>query len=588
MQLSGCSSGSSSGSSGGDSSALSLTGSLSLTSTSQSFAKKVHSNSITQLGRIGDDYVSMQSIDLTAYTVTCSTTTSPVLYGTSSVSADGSFKVSIAGAENKPMSCFLVDGAGVRQADFIISDSSKKDLNGANQISGTATYKKSADLGAVNFDPNAGEVTVPKASISSSVNDEAPSDASVFDPTGNWTIGSLDFTAPQGVKEPCAENNNSCKGPPGGMTLYLKLWKGIQTADSANVYGLQLWEGESKFTSCGSKIGLTSTVKSSIGVDFSQNGSSDDVFSFASSVSNFNDQISNSTGNVTLTNNWKMNTARTQWDMNPNCGPRDLTIGGVTYTNSWVCGPDSSSRYQAQLGGGCQDLEGRPVQLQDWSGISCGSMTTASNGIRTVSCTGSATINSVTKSVTCTNKWAVTDSSYVVQTSSGVNFNWTDLNASQIASNTLCSSISTGTESQKIAQAQCYAGYYDRSGMREANACLPRVDMDWSATTAANFIKVDNIRPNGLVFFEQYKPFSDGSGGTMVTRQEHYDGVQVNGNSWVNCHVIEIGGLTIKKISDTKLLATYQQSTVTTSTSKPACLAEFNGARETFMFYLTK
>ena len=572
---------------------LSLSGSLSLSSTTQSFAsQKLGVNPITSLGKITDEQVSAMSLDLTTFTVSCVTTSTPIRSGTGAVAADGSFSISIEGGTNQPLSCSLVDAQGDRQADFIISDSSKKDLNGASQISGTTTYTRDANLGSVTFDPNAGEVTVPKSNIADAVNDTAPSSASVFDPTGTWTISAVDFTLPSGVKGPCTGGGGGgggCQGPPDGQAIYLKLWQGLQTATGADIHGLQVWESPSQFASCGSKIGLTSAIKTEIGVDFSANGSADAPFSFVSSVASFNDQITSATGTVNLTDNWKMDTATAQWNINPNCGPRDITIGGISYNNAWICGPDLANNYQMQLGGGCvQDSNGSPVQLNDWSGISCGSMSVDGDGIRTMSCTGSAMINSVSTAVTCSNKWVVTDSAYAVISSSGTNFNWNDMNASQISSGTLCSAIPSGTESGRIAQLQCYAHYYYMSGMERASACLPRIDMDWSATTSANFVIVDEIRPSGLIFFEQYKPFADGNGGTMITRQEHYNGVQVNGNSWVNCRVIEIGGLTIKKISDTKMLATYQQSTVTTSTTKPACMAEFTGARETFVFYINK
>ncbi len=99
---------------------------------------------------------------------------------------------------------------------------------------------------------------------------------------------------------------------------------------------------------------------------------------------------------------------------------------------------------------------------------------------------------------------------------------------------------------------------------------------------------VVSFRPQSLIFMEQFNPFSDGSGGSILSRQEGYRGVQVSSNNFVNCKVIETGALTIKKISDTKMLATYQSSEITTSTSKSACLANFTGARSTYVFYLTK
>ncbi len=271
--------------------------------------------------------------------------------------------------------------------------------------------------------------------------------------------------------------------------------------------------------------------------------------------------------------------------------PNDITAGSTTYSNAWVCGPDTSGDYQAQLGGGCQVVgTGENVDVRDWSGInSCSMVATDANGIQSNTCSGSTSIEGVPTNVSCTNKWAVVNASFVVQ--SGGNFNWTEMNASQISSaggTTLCSAMPGGTEKNNIAKLQCYAEYYERSGMGHSDSvCLPSVEMDWTATTAANFINVDLIRPEGLVFFERFNPFPDGSGGAMNTREEHFEGVQV-GNSWVNCRVIESGGFSIKKISDTKMLATYTSSTITTSTSKPACLGRFNGSRETFMFYLNK
>jgi hypothetical protein len=528
-----------------------------------------------------------QAVDITQYKVSCATTTTPIQSGTASIGSDGTFTVSIPSAANKPLSCFLTDSAGTKAADFMISDSSNKDLNGNDSTSTNATFKQNASLGNINFDPNAGEVTVPATNIASAISTEKPAAAAVFDPTGAWTIGAIDFTPPSGTKAPCDSGDNTCKGPPKGQQIYFKLWKGVKTADSSDIFGLQLWQSQSKYASCGSKIGLTSTIKTQLGVDFSANGSSDAGFTFATSVASFTDSLNSTTGTVNLTNGWKMDTAKLQHDVNTACGPHDITAGSTTYSNAWVCGPDSSGDYQAQLGGGCVNASNQNVDVRDWSGITCGSVTTNSDGIKSNTCTGTPSINGTPTAVTCTNKWAVVNGSYAVQ--SGGDFNWSEMSGTVKTATTLCSALANGgsSEALKIAQLQCYAEHFDRSGMREASACLPQVDMDWSATTAANFEKVDAIRPQGLIFFEQYKPFTDGTGGTMTTRQEHFEGVQVK-DSWVNCRVIETGSLSVKKITDSKMLATYQSATITTSTAKPACLGKFTGARESFVFYLSK
>lgn len=562
-------------------SSLSISGNLSVSNSAQSMS----------VGAMSEEAVSAMATDLTLYTVKCATTTTPILSGSGTVAADGSFSVSIIGGAGQPMSCFLVLGTE-RAADFLITDATKTDLNGQSQVSGTATFNADANMGAITFDPNSGEVTVPAINIAGVV-DTAVATGVIFDPSGTWTIGAVDFTLPDGVKGPVAAScasggGEGCNGPPSGQAIYMKLWKGLKTSDSSDIYGLQLWNSAGAALSCGNKIGLTSEIKTAIGVDFSANGAADAAFVFPTSVVGFHDSVASSDATFSLVDGWKMSSATSRYEINTGCGPQNVTIGGVTYSNAWVCGPDTSSDYQVQLGGGCvNSATSAPVQVTNWSGFSCSS-STDSNGIQTSTCSGSTSINSVTTAVTCTNKWAVTNASYVVNPTG--NFNWSEMNSSKIASGTLCSDGAfTGTPAKLIAQAQCYANYYWQSGFeREENTCVPKIDMDWSATTVADFIKVDKIRPNGLVFFEQFKPFSDGSGGTMVTRQEHYEGVNVNGDSWINCRVIDTGGLTVKKISDTKLLATYQSSQVTTSITKPACLAKFNGKRETFVFYVTK
>jgi len=569
--------GSSSGSSSGGSSALNVSGTLSVATASQKIAQA-----------IPEDRLATLTADLSQYKVVCATNSVPVKHGTGTVNSDGTFSVNIDGAAGEPMSCFMVDSSDTKVADFLISDSSNKDLNGNSQVSSSAAFKSDASLGSVSLDLNAGEVTVPASHISDSLDTTKPTTGSVFDPTGAWTIGSVDFTVPAGVKSPCASNANhdSCHGPTAGQEIYLKRWKGSKVSDSTDVYGLQVWEGLSKFQACGSKIGLTTTAKNQIGVDFSANGTTaDSTFTFPNSVT-FTDQILSASSTPTLTDGWKMSTAKTQWSMNSKCGPQDITLGTTAYSNAWVCGPDNGSRYQVSLGGGCVDSANKPVQVNNWSGMSCGSPTIDTAGIRNQTCTGTASVNGQSTTVTCTNKWAITDSSYVAITNPATNFAWNDL--TQIASGTLCSAMPTTTEQDKISQLQCYAQYYQNSGIRDANACLPKVDMDWSAKLASRFTMVDDIRPEGLVFFEQYKAFPDGSGGSLLTRQEHFDGVSLDGTSWVNCRVIETGGLTIKKVSDSKLLVSYQSSTITTSLTKPACLAKFNGARETYLFYMTK
>ena len=521
------------------------------------------------------DSLAAESVDITALKVVCSTTSAPVVSGSASIAGDGSFKVNIEGAQNQPLSCYLADSGGVKKADFLISDSSKLDLRGNQTVAATTAYKKDASLGTINYDSTAGEVTVPAANVASVIAPVAATAAPLaFDPSGAWTISPVDFTLKPEVRGAC--EGGDCDGPPNGQALYLKIWEGLQTSDNSTIYGLQVWESPGAYAACGSKVGLSSADKTSLGISFPTAGAADAAFTYSTSVANFADPISGLTSTVTIAQDYKMSTAKTTYALQPGCQARDITIGGIIYSNAWVCGPDAGhSTYQVQLAGGCRTSAGTSVQVNDWNGLTCPSPVMDSDRVFTQTCSGTKTIDSVATAVTCTNTYAVLDSAFhpVV----GI-FDYSALPA-QIASGSSCSGIADAALGK-----QCYANYYSQSRIgKSASACLPKVKYDWSTAD----IYVDKNHPSQLVFFEQFKPFPDGSGGSMLARQEHYEGVQVNGN-FVNCHVLETGGLTIKKVNANRLLATYQSSKITTSVSKPACLAGFAGKRTTFMFYLNK
>jgi len=95
LALAGCSGGGGSLPSGD---ALNISGVLSLGNSSQSIEKVlaiVHARS--------EESVSIMSVDLTQYKVSCSTNSAPIHTAIASVGADGSFSVSIEGASGEPL-----------------------------------------------------------------------------------------------------------------------------------------------------------------------------------------------------------------------------------------------------------------------------------------------------------------------------------------------------------------------------------------------------------------------------------------------------------------------------------------------------
>ncbi|MBK7963607.1 MAG: hypothetical protein IPK04_21880 [Bdellovibrionales bacterium] len=472
------------------STAVAVTGTLSAASTAQGM------NSLMSAFSDGDS--DNEGLAVSDYSVVCATTSAPILSGTGVVGTDGRFSVTIDGAVGKPMACYMVNAAGVKAADFLVEDTSSKDLNGKAEKVTTMTPSSGVSMDTVVFDAAKGEVTVSKSVIASSLSTTRAT--SVFDPTGAWTLGPVDFTLPSGVKAPCTaaeQAAHTCNGPPEGQSVYMKMWTGTKTADSSPIYGLQLWNSESKYTGCGSRVGLSASQKTDIGVSFAAQATADQEFAFPTSVT-FTDQILSASSSPTLTDNWKMSTAKTRYAFNPNCGPVNVTIGSLSYTNAWRCGPDASSDYQIGLGGGCTiNSTGANVQVSNWTGITCGSASTDADGVKSVSCTGNTPINSVSTAVTCTHKWVVVNSSNVVQPSGS--FNYGEMSGG-IAADTLCSAIPTSSNAGQMAQLRCYADYYYQSGLaNNGSSCMPRVNTDWSASTPADFIHKD-FRPEGLVF----------------------------------------------------------------------------------------
>ena len=311
------------------------------------------------------------------------------------------------------------------------------------------------------------------------------------------------------------------------------------------------------------------------------------AFAFPTTLT-FNDSTnSNASTTATITNGYQLSTATAAYTQN-NCVGVTVTVSGVQ-TPGWKCGPDSHGIYSISAGGGCKLANGTAVQpsQSDWSSSTGCTNTTLSGGYSQSSCTVTV---SGSGTATCTNVGGIFNSDNTPYTG-GSNFDFSSV-ATLVTAGANCSTTDTSTEIGKITKALCYANYYQSSGANQtAGSCLPKIQANWSATSATDAVSVD-FGPNNLVFENQYVPNPDGSGGSLLTRQEEYNGVQIkdsSGNSqYVPCHVIDTGGLSFIKVPNGggKLLVTYVSSQVTTDVSKPACAAAYKGTKQTYMFYV--
>lgn len=517
------------------------------------------------------------------------------------IAADGTFSVSITGALNAAVNCSVLDSSGAMVAQFLMKDSSKPDMNGNAQVNDSPTFgSANTKLGNLTVNLDTGDVVIPPAQVVDANGNSALATNTVtnpVDPTGSWTIADVDFTKPKGVEGTCAQGAQDCNGPPVGQRIYLNRLQGKSTVDGSTVYGMQVWQDQSggdpkaAMDACGDMTGLTPADATAAKVDLSSYGTKNGAFSFTTSITD-----PHTSGAATITNGYQASTATAAWSMQA-CFPKTITSGSKTY-NTFVCGPDTAgasspgNRYQASLGGGCTDsTTGAAINNIDWSQVtswtSCSNTPGTPTGFYTNTC--SATYKG-TQSITCTNSFGVfNDAALTTPSASSGGGNPPYFNFGGVA--TLMTQGQTcSTVSDSLTQANCYAQYY-QNYLQGATGCLPQVQTDWSATTAAGFVHVD-FRPQSLVFMEKLN-YSDSNSAGMLTEQTQNRGVQVqdsSGNSsFVSCGVVQKGGLSFKKISDTKLLATYTSSMINTSTDKPACVgASWNGQKQKFIFYLKK
>lgn len=527
----------------------------------------------------------LTSVDLTGYDMYCLTVSNPPTAGIGHISSDGTFTIAISGAHGKKLACYVLDESLEVKATLVIRDTSETSMTGGgNKTTDSAAFDTDADLGTISLDLNEGEALVDLSSIHSTTGGSAIAQTTLsaseaFDPTGNWTIGPVDFTLPRGYRGPCTSQGpgQDCEGPPNGMTLYLKRLTGRSTADATvPKYVLMLWQSEDSFTACGSKLGVTAQEAQNYGIDLSDYSAALGPFSFSTSVT-----LEGQT--VTITDNWKLSSAASQWEMR-DCGPIEVTLGGTAY-KAWKC-IESDGDTQIGIGGGCVNSANTPVQVTDWSGITHCDQESLGSGYQRNTCTGTATVNSASVSVTCTHTFGTFDSQGT--SIDPQQFNWSNVTLIA-AQNAACSSIAETTSAKRLAKLQCYSNAYWQSGLERASGvCLPRIHTDWTTNNPDQFVTVDR-NPNSLIFMDKLD-YSDANSASLRTEQEDFRGVRVpgsNGDNWVPCRVKEVGSLIVNRITETRLLASYVSTTRTSSTD-PACVAEYGAREEKFLFYLDR
>lgn len=505
--------------------------------------------------------------DLSIY---CVSFTNPPVAGTGDIAADGAFSLKLK-AVNTAIGCFILDQDGESLATLVFKDSTEKDMGGSASEQQRMAFTGSTNLGAIALDTTTGKATADianfKSKIAKSNND--------FDFTGTWKASKVD-NLPAGIVSVCpprtdgeGDDGDECRGPEDGMLVYFKRIVG-KKADGSKGYATQLWDSEAAFNSCGKKLGISiATAKAQTGIDFT--GSIEDgVPTWATSAT-----INGSA--VTLTDGWKASNATARHNYS-NC--YQATRGGASVH---LC-KDLGGNVQIGKSGSCKFNDNGSVVKMDnkaWGELTPGTPTTD----------GDWSINSSTgtkdgRAFTCTHSMSFCNSDNMATATCSPNgtFDWNDVQV--INQNQSCN-----TGGDELAKLKCYSDFY-RGTIERGNVegCFQKVGFNWGATTASQFVQaVETDRPQtaaaqmgiGLLKYT-------GSGtATFSVDHEETQMISVGGNSQALCKIREDAIITLKKVSDTRLMAelTMVESAIG---GDPACYSEYKGKNMKSVFMLEK
>ena len=518
-------------------SALSLTGTLSLSATTAS-------TSLT-------DDIFDRALGLVALSddkLNCTVFSDPPVYKSAAFNSDGSFSLDLAGT-GYPVGCDVVDSSGSRLAAFVFKGS-RKDLSGNSAKDTKVALNGSAALGAISANADSGTAVIDTSTIS---NLATAAVANAFDFTGSWSMDKADVL-PSGYTAPCtqdeakaaqAANKQTCNGPTIGESIWIKRLNGKTTSDASSTYAVEVWKSEDSFKACGSKLGFSyADAKSKAGIDLTDSGVAEGAFSWTDG----------------WVDGWKLSSAKNgSWAM------QDCSQTTYKGKEAYKCNA-SDGKYTISLPGGCMGTaSGKPVQVENWSSITGMSNTTetdSATGLTRNITTGSYNGTAI-KCVNVFGSFNTDGSSYTGQVTP----------QTLVAANATCSSIAETSDTLKLAKLRCYSNGYWSAGEGAANVCIRKVDFDWTATDPTKFLSNSDgpqqARNQHVLSLLNY---TDANTASLHDEHQYYRGVQVNGNM-VNCMVREAFTMTLRRTSDTKVTAEFVSETKSVDQGKPACVA---------------
>lgn len=209
-------------------------------------------NSLTLFNHHEQSGGNLNTFATTDYTVICAIMVDPFTTGKSTVSADGTFSLTISGGSGQPIGCMMVkSGALVASFEFSSGSTGMTGATGGESLSvnsGTTEIKLPTNLSV-----SGAKVSVPTTSVTQ--NSSTAPTVSWTDLTGTWNIAGacMTTTGSDGVPTKNCVAPGSIPDMP--ASVYIKQF--TATNGSETKTGLSLWRSEAARTGCGSKEGIT-------------------------------------------------------------------------------------------------------------------------------------------------------------------------------------------------------------------------------------------------------------------------------------------------------------------------------------------
>ncbi len=556
-------------------------------------------------------------VDVSTLKVYCVSFSVLPVAGTGTVNADGSFSLTLAAAQ-VAVGCFILDSTEAQLGSIVFKNPAKTNMDGSAKTATRQAFSGAANLGAITLDLDTGKAEVDVSKITTtSLKDTTTATAAAYDFSGTYVIADAGIPMPTGYSAPCpaGQKSDDCHGPSLDEPLWVKRITGKSVADSSPVYGIMVWENEAKFTACGSRLGISyADAKAHGGVDLSGSGIPEGAFTWDSGYAD----------------GWKSPTATARNGLMKMENVADFkgypgTKQYFKQYHSMTCGQSGCAESQTATVAdgfmfnantnetGCR-VNGKPYQLQDWSGMSNCTNETTSGGLRKNTCT--KTVLGV-GTVTCINiggMFNVDGSEFTTQnamvkypddfdvlvqgsfctatgsghTASGTGdtqpmWNGNTQSCGQgktLVAGQTCASMSVGSDDQKaLVQLRCYGDAFQSvKDNPQANICVRDIQTNFSAKNADEF--VDNNGPQMAVgehIFEQFN-YDSPTSGSFANEKVHYQGIQ-DGNNWTDCKVIERFAMSLRKIDGSNDLMAEMVQESRNASPKPACVSQIGAPK---------